>query len=116
MTRKKTEQRGLRTAHESKADRLERSQSSAPSPQSFDMYIEELVLHGFAAGDRHRIGEAIEQYVRKSFTGGPPPTLFRDQHHIDRIDGGTFHVTRGRTMESVAEQTAQTVLRALRKE
>ena len=28
-------------------------------PQNVELHIEELVLHGFAPGDRHRIGEAV---------------------------------------------------------
>ena len=30
------------------------------SAVQFELNIEELVLHGFSPGDRHRIGEAVE--------------------------------------------------------
>jgi hypothetical protein len=35
-----------------------------PRP-SINLHIEELVLHGFAPGDRHRISEAVEQELTR---------------------------------------------------
>ena len=43
---------------------------------NIELHIEELVLHGFEPGDRHRIGEAIERELARLFAEqGTPPSL-----------------------------------------
>ena len=34
---------------------------------NLNLHIEELVLHGFAPGDRYRIGEAVQQELTRLF-------------------------------------------------
>jgi hypothetical protein len=36
-------------------------------PVNLELHVEELVLHGFAPGDRYRIGEALERTLTQLF-------------------------------------------------
>jgi hypothetical protein len=83
---------------------------STPSrkPATIELHIEELVLHGFAPGDRYRIGEAVQrELVRLLSEQGVPLSLGQDGE-IARLDGGTFKVTSSKP-ETVGTQVAQAV-------
>ena len=46
------------------------------SAMQFELNIEELVMHGFTPGDRHRIGEAVEQELTQLLADrGVPQSL-----------------------------------------
>ena len=66
------------------------------TPRSIELHIEELVLHGFAPGDRYRIGEAVEQELAQ---GG----------EIVSVDDGAFEVAPGSRAEAVGAQVAKAV-------
>jgi hypothetical protein len=74
------------------------------------LHIEELVLHGFAPGDRHGIAEAVEQELtrliseRQSFSC-PTKCISRDQ-----VDGGNFRMTNSAKPNAVGAQIAGAVL------
>jgi hypothetical protein len=80
-----------------------------------ELYIEELVLHGFAAGDRHRIGEAVEQELARLLAEQGLPASFDQSGETDRLDGGTFHIAPGARPDSVGAQVAQAVYGGLAK-
>ena len=76
-------------------------------PASLELHVEELVLHGFAASDRYRIGEAVERELGRLFTErGTPPSL-RQGSEIERLDGGAFEVKPGSGAEAIGIQVAQ---------
>jgi hypothetical protein len=78
-------------------------------PQNVELHIEELVLRGFAPGERHRIGEAVERELARLFDEqGVPPSLARASG-IERLDGGAFEVAHGSKAEVVGVQVAQAV-------
>ncbi len=78
-------------------------------PQNVELHIEELVLRGFAPGERHRIGEAVErELVRLLDEQGVPPSLGRGSG-IERLDGGAFEVAHGSKSEAVGVQVAQAI-------
>jgi len=110
---RRTERRGLRTGRENRMDSSEPSQSPTLSPQSFEIHIEELVLHGFSSADRHPIGEALERHLTKLFTEGPAPRPLSRNETIDRIEGGMFRADNHSIIESVAAHTAGTVYEGL---
>lgn len=83
---------------------------STPSrtPAAIELHIEELVLHGFAPGDRYRIGEAVQrELMRLLGEQGMPPSLGQGGE-IARLDGGSFKVTSNKP-ETVGAQVAQAV-------
>ena len=81
---------------------------------SVRLHIEELVLHGFAPGDRHRIGEAMQRELTRLFTEeGTPPALTKSAE-IDRLDGGTFQTTGTAKPEATGAQVARAVFGGLK--
>ena len=78
------------------------------------LHIEELVLHGFAPGDRHRIGDAIQQELARLFAEKPTPPSLTKSTAIDRLDGGTFHMTGAARPEATGAQVARAVFGGLR--
>jgi hypothetical protein len=80
------------------------------------LHIEELVLHGFAPGDRYSIADAVErelsQLLAQHFTpfssAGIPPTWVRDLGNV-RLDAGAFNVAPDSRADAVGAQIAQAV-------
>ncbi len=78
-------------------------------PMDIEVHIEELVLHGFAPGDRYHIADAVERELARSFAQqGLSPSL-RNGIEIARVDGGVFRVAGGAKAETVGSQVAQAV-------
>ena len=78
-------------------------------PENVELHIEELVLRGFAPGDRYRIGEAVERELARLFDEqGVPPSLAQ-RSGIERLDGGAFEVAHGSKAERVGVQVAQAI-------
>ncbi len=77
--------------------------------ENVELHIEELVLRGFAPGERYRIGEAMERELVRLFDEqGVPPSLARGSE-IERLDGGAFEVAHGSKSETVGAQVAQAI-------
>lgn len=72
-----------------------------PRP-AINLHIEELVLYGFAPGDRHGIGEAVEQELTRLFAS----ELLTRHESVERVDGGTFRVPSGAKPAAVGAQIA----------
>ena len=77
--------------------------------QPIDLHIQELVLHGFPAGDRHRIGDAVQRQLARLFAEqGVPPSLSRHAG-APHLDGGAFDVAPDSSAETIGAQVAQAV-------
>jgi hypothetical protein len=89
----------------------------ADQPQagvSFKVHIDELVLHGFALTDRHKIARAVEvELVRLMSTGGLQG-LGKHPLTLERIRGGAFKVTAGAKPQAAGTQIARAVFQGLR--
>jgi hypothetical protein len=78
-------------------------------PANIELHIEELVLRGFAPGDRYRIGEAVEAELQRLFAEqGAPPSLTQDGE-IERLDGGSFEMAAGSRSDAIGAQVAHAV-------
>jgi hypothetical protein len=76
-------------------------------PANIELHIEELVLHGFAPGDRHRIGEAVVGELQRLFAErGVSPRLARDGE-VSHLDGGVFEMAHGAGAETIGARIAQ---------
>jgi len=83
---------------------------------NINLHIEELVLHGFAPGDRYAIADAVERELSHllaqqpaPFTSaGIPPTWVRDLGNL-RLDAGAFNVAHGSRAASIGAQIARAV-------
>ncbi len=80
-----------------------------------DLHIEELVLEGFRAADRHRIGAAVERELARLLTErGLPPGLAQGAD-LARLDGGGFEAKPGARPEAVGAQVAGAVYGGLKR-
>jgi len=80
--------------------------STLDSRPSVELHIEELVLHGFAPGDRHRIAAAVELELTRLFSEQPMPAALEKGISLDRIDGGAFQMAGKTKPASVGAQIA----------
>ena len=79
------------------------------TPKSIELHIEELVLRGFAQGDRYQIGEAVEQELTRLFADRGVPQSLAEVGEIASVDGGAFEVAPGSRAEVVGAQVAKAV-------
>ena len=87
------------------------SGSSIPGPQSFEIHIEELVLHGLPPGDRFQIAASLKQELERVFRDrGIEPSLI-DGGAIAWVDGGSFEVRPADRAETIGRQIAQAFYR-----
>src|SRR4029453_14073706 len=102
--------RKKRVARRAPQSVLRNSQFSVRSSQpSFEVHIEELVLHGFAPGDGYSIGEAVERELQRLFAEpGAAPRLAQDSE-VAHVDGGAFEVVRGAKAATIGSLVAQAI-------
>ena len=74
-----------------------------------ELHIEELVLHGFAPGDRHRIGAAVERELARLFAERGVPPLLAQGGEVARLEGGAFEVAADARPTAIGVQVAQSV-------
>ena len=79
-----------------------------------ELNIEELVLHGFAPGDRYSIGEAVEQELVRMLADQGVPQSLAGGGEIASVDGGAFEVMQGSRAQVVGAQVAKAVYGGLR--
>jgi hypothetical protein len=94
------------TANGSSSDRKD---STPGAPAAVELHIEELVLHGFPAGDRHRIGDALQQELLRLIGEQGLPALLAQPLSRERLDGGAFKVGPGAKPQTVGTHLAQTL-------
>jgi hypothetical protein len=78
------------------------------------LHIEELVLHGFPSGDRHRIGEAMQRELARLFTEERTPPALANSAEIDRLSAGSFQTTGTARPETTGVQVARAVFGGLK--
>jgi hypothetical protein len=84
-------------------------------PQSVELHIEELLLHGFEPGDRYRISDAVEHELARLFADrGVPPSLAGGDGAA-MLDVGEFTVAQGTTPEEIGAQVAHAIYGGLNK-
>ena len=79
----------------------------APATPDIELHIEELVLHGFPAGDRHRIAAAVETELARLLAQSGAAALPGSSLELDRLDAGAFQVEPGTRPHTVGRQAAQ---------
>ena len=87
-----------------------RGPNGALRPQpSIELRIEELVLHGFAPGDRYMIGDTVEHELARLFGEQGVPSLLRSENAMDEIKGATFNSAHNAKPPAIGRQIAQAV-------
>ena len=82
-------------------------------PSPIHLHIEELVLHGFAPGDRHRIGDAVQQELARLLTNTETPTSLAKSADIAQLSGGSFQISAAARPETTGAQVARAVFGGL---
>jgi hypothetical protein len=72
------------------------------------IHVEELVLHGFVARDRHRIGAAFERELTR-LVERDGAHRWEARHEGHTLDGGTFEIGPDMSPRAIGVQLAQTV-------
>jgi len=83
--------------------------------KNIELHIEELVLHGFAPGDRYRIAEGVEQELTRLLADRGVPQSLTEGGEIASVDGDAFEVAPGSRAGVVGAQVAKAVYRGLRR-
>jgi hypothetical protein len=81
-----------------------------------ELHIEELVLDGFAPGDRHRIAEAIRDELSRLIGSAGGVKSLANRPSLERIDGGSFEIKAGGKPQAAGKQIARAVFRSLRQQ
>ncbi|HJW38674.1 MAG TPA: hypothetical protein VJ420_08665 [Candidatus Udaeobacter sp.] len=81
---------------------------------SVELHIGELVLHDFAPGDRHVIGDAVERELSRLLSRQGIPSSLRSKNATDDIKGATFNVAHSAKPPVIGRQIAQAVYKGFR--
>ncbi len=73
------------------------------------LHIEELILDGFAPGDRYRIADSVERKLTQLFAEQGVPQSLAQGGEIAHLDGGAFEATRDSRPEAVGAKVARTI-------
>ena len=76
-------------------------------PSEINLHIEELVLHGFATGDRHRIAAEVEAELTRLFS--EQPLAVEENISVAQLDGGSFALENNARPAKVGGQIAGAV-------
>lgn len=80
-----------------------------PTAPRVELRIGELVLNGFAPGDRYHIWAALERELARLFAEQGVPDWLKQGGLIDRLDGGSFDLPPGPSAEVIGGRIAQAV-------
>ena len=81
-------------------------------PNAIELHIDELVLHGFAPGDRERIGAAVQRELARLVAEQGTPDSWKQSGEIEDLDAGKFNL-RANKPDIVGVQIAQAVHRSM---
>ncbi len=87
--------------------------ASGSEPSRVEVTIDDLVLHGFAPGDRYAIAEALELELTRLLCEQGVPAAFAQGGEVQRVDGGSFSMAPSASGASVGGQVAQMVFGGL---
>jgi len=79
------------------------------SQPSIKLHIEELVLHGFAPGDRHVIGDIVQGELARLLSEQGIPGSLRAEGAKDEIKGATFNLAHEAKPRTIGRHLAQVV-------
>ncbi len=74
-----------------------------------ELHIEELILEGFAPGDRYSIGEAVERDLTRLLNEEGVPRLFSQNGDFAHLDPGIIRVASGTRAETIGRQVGQAI-------
>jgi hypothetical protein len=81
-----------------------------------ELHIEELVLHGFAARDRHRIAAAVQVELARLLAAEGQANLLKGRWSLETVNAGAFKVQANAKPLAAGKQIAQAVYRTISRE
>jgi hypothetical protein len=78
-----------------------------------ELHIEELVLRGFAARDRHRIAAAVQSELTRLLSAEGKQSALANPVGIAKLNGGAFEMKPGSKRQEAGTQIARAVFRSL---
>jgi hypothetical protein len=82
-------------------------------PPRIELHIEELVLHGFAPGQRHAIGDAVQHELTRLLAQQGLDLSGLASGERAHVDAGDIRVAQESRAQSVGAQVAQAVHRGV---
>jgi hypothetical protein len=79
------------------------------NPSRVEVTIDELILHGFARGDRHAIAEALQAELVRLLGEQGVPAAFAQGGQTDRVNTGNVEIAPGAAPQSIGVQIAGVV-------
>ena len=76
---------------------------------NIELHIEEMILHGFAPGDRDAIADAVRGELMRLFAEGGIRPALEGGGEMARIDGGAFDVRHGAGAEAIGTWIAERI-------
>ena len=73
------------------------------------LHVDELLLRGFAAVDRHVIGGALQHELTRLFVEQGVPALLSNPAEVKHIDAGSFAIPSGTRANQIGIQVARAV-------
>ena len=78
-----------------------------------ELYIDEIVLHGFAQRDRQAICEAIQTELTRLIMQQGVASTLNQGHAVAKIDAGTVMVQPGMQPDAIGTQVAHSIYKGL---
>lgn len=97
------------------SDRTHASGRASLSPESVDLHIEEMMLHGFPAADRYRIGDAVRQELSRLLAEPDGTETLVQSGYRSMIDAGSIKVEPSMTPEAIGGIIAQSLHKGFRR-
>jgi hypothetical protein len=72
-----------------------------------ELHIEELVLHGVDARDRHLVADTLERELGRLFAEGPLPRALGRRAALPEVDAGTFAAPAARDTQAMGAGIAR---------
>jgi hypothetical protein len=76
---------------------------------NLELQIEELVLHGFAPGDRYLIGAAVQAELSRLFAEQGVPRSLGQSSEVPALNMGDVQVVSGMKPAAIGSQIAQSI-------
>lgn len=86
---------------------------ASTAPQSIEVQIGEIVLHGFPDTDRRRVAAAVQNELVRVLAARTIPSVLTQSGERDRLNAGEFTIADGATNEAIGVLIARKVLGGL---
>lgn len=85
----------------------------AVSRPNVELHIEQLVLHGFAPGDRRAIAASVEAEIGRLLAAQGIPASFEGDASIGSLDAGSFDVGASERPAALGERIGRSVYQSM---